>query len=338
MAVTQKDIAERVGLSQPVVGRILNGGGMVSEATRARVLREAQAMGYRLNRSARSLRFGKTEVITVWVPRIETAFCSRVISIMDQIARSEGYSVQVTGGPSEFSGDRPFYGAADGILLLDPPPVLQVSLESHPGVPPAVFINNRWPRLSPRFDVISVDKTNASRQAVEHLFACGCERVAFLGEGAMPHDAGADVRYDTYVAAMTAAGRRPLYIPCADLRAHRDAAQKAIHDLLSESLEPFPDGLFCLNDDVAIGAMRSLRQAGLRVPGNVRLVGCDGIPDSADIVPALSTIQQPLDEMCQRAWDFLKERIAQPDRAPRFNKLEARLLIRDSSYDEGEKR
>jgi len=92
-----------------------------------------------------------------------------------------------------------------------------------------------------------------------------------------------------------------------------------------------PDGLFCFNDNMAIGALRALRDLDLRIPQDVALIGCDGIDDSAYLDPSLTTIAQPLEEMCEIAWSFLEARMKNPDLPVQQATLYPTLEIRGSS-------
>jgi LacI family transcriptional regulator len=91
------------------------------------------------------------------------------------------------------------------------------------------------------------------------------------------------------------------------------------------------DALFCNNDDLALGAYRGLREAGLRVPDDVMLVGCDGIEDMQFLEQPLTTIAIPVEEMCALAWRFLRRRIENPDTPLQHALLQPTLVVRESS-------
>jgi DNA-binding LacI/PurR family transcriptional regulator len=108
-----------------------------------------------------------------------------------------------------------------------------------------------------------------------------------------------------------------------DTRAHG-------HETLRGHAGTFPDALFCENDELAVGCCRALAERGLRVPDDVAVVGCDGIDEAAFLQPPLTTIVQPVDEMCRLGWEFLKRRIADRDAERRHAVLPARLEVRAS--------
>lgn len=338
MAVTQKEIALRVGVSQSIVGRILNGGGMASEETRARVLEEAQRLGYRFNGAAQSLKRGQTQTISVWVPYLDHSFSMRVLHLWEQHARQADYAIQLSAGGehgegARFSSTKPFYGSADGVLMLDAPFELQQKLEAHPATPPAVFVDVFRTRASPRFDVVSVSKSAAARASMEFLLQSGCRRIGFLA-GAWAIKGGLNLREErslAYYSVLREHDLKPFPIGCGTALPHRDVAQKVMLDWLARHGADSLDALFCENDDMAIGAARAFKALGLRVPEDVRLAGCDAIPDAVDAVPSLSTIRLPLDEMSQRAWQMLQQRLAQSDLAPRLETLQAQFVRRETN-------
>jgi LacI family transcriptional regulator len=136
-----------------------------------------------------------------------------------------------------------------------------------------------------------------------------------------------ETRFETYTAVVQESGRAPEVI--AFPSACRAGARQALTDYVGAHGRP--DGLLCQNDDMAVGAFRALRDLGLRVPEDVRLIGCDGIDETEYFDPPLSTIQQPIDQMCSLAWEFLERRLAEPSLAPQQVSLTTHLLVRGSS-------
>ena len=92
-----------------------------------------------------------------------------------------------------------------------------------------------------------------------------------------------------------------------------------------------PQAIFCVNDEVAIGAYRGLCDLNVRVPDEVRLVGCGGIEDTAYHACPLSTVAMPIAEMCGTAWDYLANRLREPDLPPQQIVLKLQLVVRESS-------
>ena len=165
-------------------------------------------------------------------------------------------------------------------------------------------------------------------QAVTHLIAIGCKRVAYL----VPNwfewfEAVDDKRLGGYNHAIAAAGRSPEYI----------ITHQELSAGVAPALKPYitehgcPDGIFCFNDEMAVGAYRAVRDFGLRVPEDVAIVGCDGIDYTEYMDPTLTTIEQPVEQMCEAAWDLLRRRINDNTLPLKQVELQATLRIRGST-------
>jgi LacI family transcriptional regulator len=132
---------------------------------------------------------------------------------------------------------------------------------------------------------------------------------------------------EAYVAAMRAAGLEPELVPLTD--ASRDRAREAAVAHVRE--HDRPDAFLCRNDDLAIGVYRAMCELGIHVGEDVLLVGCDGVEDTRFMPRAVSTILLPVQKMCERAWQFLERRLAQPEAELQLETLTAKLEIRESS-------
>jgi DNA-binding LacI/PurR family transcriptional regulator len=174
-------------------------------------------------------------------------------------------------------------------------------------------------------DHVGVDLYAGAMQAVQHLIEQGCRRVAYLVNAESRHPG--DARRDAYDMVMREASLSREYIVSVDQS--RQAAGAAV----AAYVEQFglPDGIFCHNDEMALGAYRRLRLLGVRVPEDVALVGCDGIEDTEYLEVPLTTIRQPLEEMCGLACEFLHRRMAQPDIPLQSVVLLPQLVVRGSS-------
>jgi LacI family transcriptional regulator len=108
------------------------------------------------------------------------------------------------------------------------------------------------------------------------------------------------------------------------------SGQLAVRPLLAGPRRDMPDAIICANDQTAIGAMRDLQAAGLRVPADVAVVGFDDMHISALLTPPLTTVRQPMRELGERACSLLLERVADPTIPPRAERLPTELIIRES--------
>ncbi|MCW3062468.1 MAG: transcriptional regulator, LacI family [Capsulimonas sp.] len=214
----------------------------------------------------------------------------------------------------------------DGILTVDLPRRAVPGLDG-PLLGRKPFVNMGVYVLE-QTDYVRVDFSQVAKEAVRHLHARGCRRIACL----LPDWLGwfresSDERLMGYESVMSEIGQQPELI----------LSPNSIREAIGPALKAYiarhgcPDGLFYFNDDVAIGAFRALRDLGLRIPQDVALVGCDGIEDTAYHDPPLSTIAQPIEEMCVTALSFLIGRIKEPSIPVQQIVLQPRLEVRGSS-------
>ncbi len=200
-------------------------------------------------------------------------------------------------------------------------------------IPPYVYAGVMDPDWTPVLPVdnIKIDLSHGVRNAVKVMLDAGRKRVAYLtsNEGM---GRATEVRPRVYLNTMEEAGRAGEII---NLEIGTDTSTRdLVRSRLLEYIQShgYPDGLLCQNDEMAIAAYRALRDLGLRIPDDVQLVGCDGLQDMEYFDPQLSTIVQPVEQMCSLAWQFLQRRIADPHLPPQQATLEAHLRVRPSLH------
>jgi DNA-binding LacI/PurR family transcriptional regulator len=330
VSVTIKDVAKHCGVSPMTVSFVLNDKpGEVSAAMRERVKAAAEQLGYRPNPMARALATGRSGSITLWMKTLFPPYSAQVIHHVRQQAEGSGLLVNIWDmrwpltpenaiDPASFP-----HWPADGVLALEGREWADHYFAHHaPSRLPLVSLGTS---CSHQGDYVQFDLNQGAQDAVRHLVKVGCRRIAYL-EPQRGHQSG-DVRFDAYTATVREAGLEPDYVIAPD-SGRRDGWTAFDARLQANQI---PDGLFCYNDEMAIGACRAVREAGLRVPDDVALVGCDGIEETEYQSPALSTIVLPMEEMCRLAWQFLRRRLAEPDLPPQQILLPTSLIVRDSS-------
>ena len=325
MAVTIKQIAEYLGVSPSTVSRVLSGRGaqLISEPTRLRVLQAAEELGYQPHLGARSLVTGRTGVIALWMNQLYTVFHVQVVHLIEGNLWRAGYETlirQVGHRREEF---RHGWGRVDGVIgfeCVDALRFLRRPLRRR-----QVPVVSMGAYYLTEVDHVGVDLYAGAMQAVQHLIEQGCRRVAYLVNAESRHPG--DARRDAYDMVMREASLSREYIVSVDQS--RQAAGAAV----AAYVEQFglPDGIFCHNDEMALGAYRRLRLLGVRVPEDVALVGCDGIEDTEYLEVPLSTTRQPLEEMCRLACEFLQRRMTQRDIPVQSAVLMPQLVVRESS-------
>ncbi len=326
MSVTQQDIADKVGVSRRAISYALNGDNRVGKEMRERILAAAQELGYQTHLSARALVTGRTYQVALCVPSLDNPYHAEFIRHFEAHTRHTSYQLLITTlGEGRESLSRL---NVDGLLMhgfapSSPPPRPTVMLQSPPH-------GNELSRGG-SYDQVFLDLAQAAQEAVAHLLAAKPSRVALITPGFFDHNR--EPRSKAYVEGMHVAGLPPEIIrleeglPTGKLRG---VTHQAVRQYCVE--HGAPDAFFCINDDIAVGVYRAARELGLRIPNDVAVVGCDDIPETQDLWPALTTIRHSWDEICRQAWEILMTRVENPELAPRRVVCQSEIIIRDSSW------
>lgn len=331
MRISLRHVAERAGVSDATVSRVLNGvDARIAPDTRMRVRLAAAEIGYQPNRAARALATGRTQTLALWAVNLQSPHASHVIYSARKVTTHHDFDLMISGyqfrDNNVLDTSRLMSWPVDGVMAIDIPrgeiPGLEGSLlGGKPFVSMGVYVLETA-------DHVQVDFRDKVIEAVRHLHERGCRRIAYL----MPDWLGwfrecNDARVYGYEAVMEEIGQPVEFIITPQ------ETRQAVGPSLKEHIRKHghPDGLFCFNDNMAIGALRALRDLDLRIPQDVALIGCDGIDDSAYLDPSLTTIAQPLEEMCEIAWSFLEARMKNPDLPVQQATLYPTLEIRGSS-------
>jgi LacI family transcriptional regulator len=328
--VTLRVLADQLGLSPASVSLVLNrapAARAIPPATQERIRAAAEASGYRPNTIAKSLRHRRTLTVGVMVPEISEGYSAPVMSGIEDALLQAGYLYFVASHRhrADLVDEYPrllLDRSVDGLILIDTPidvplPVPVVAVSGHGAVD---GVTN-----------IVVDHRRAAAQAMAHLRALGHRRVAFIKGQPFSSDTG--VRWQT-IRAAARAERIPID-PALVGQLHGnsplpDLGYAAMQGLLR--VRPRATALFAFNDISALGAIRAIRETGLRVPEDVSVIGFDDIPSAAYQHPGLTTIRQPLYEMGQRAADTLVARIERPeDAVPRTISLQPSIVVRGTT-------
>jgi DNA-binding LacI/PurR family transcriptional regulator len=311
-----KDVAERAGVSVKTVSNVVNGYLHVRPDTRARVEEAIAELNYRPNLTARKLRTGRTGLIALAVPELDSPYFAELARHVIAASGEYGWTVLVdqTGGGREEER-----AAATGLgdhlidgLILSPLALTADDLAALAGLP-MVLLGERVDH-GPA-DHVAIDNVTAAREITAHLIGVGRRRVAAIGTQRTPEAASARLRLAGYAKALADAGisyDERLVTPAAEWRRADGAA--AMRHLLSARVRP--DAVFCFNDPLALGALRALHEAGLRVPEDVAVAGFDDIEDSRFSVPTLTTIAPDKERIARLAVELLDGRIRGGGEAP----------------------
>jgi LacI family transcriptional regulator len=307
------DVARHARVSPATVSRVLNGDPRVGKPYRERVLRSVAALDYRPNSLARNLRRQRSGTIGVVVPDIENPHFGEMVRAVEDQAFDAGYRVLVCNTDETPEKQRAYLEALIdervlGVIISPSEPGgAQISRLLDLGIP--VVASDREV-LDPRADAVLADNVKGTRVGADLLIAAGHRAIAFIG-GRTDVETGAE-RLAGYEMAMRAAGL-PTWVVDGDFRL--ETAEAAVAGLLAGVRRP--SALLVANNLMTLGALRAIREAGLRVPDDVSLVGVDDPPWSALVDPPLTTLAQPVRLMAADAMELLLQRVTGARDQPR---------------------
>ncbi|WP_253386598.1 LacI family DNA-binding transcriptional regulator [Microbacterium foliorum] len=286
-------VASRAGVSGQTVSRVVNDSPRVDPATRERVETAMAELGYRPHRAARALRTGRSQTIGLVVTTLATVGNSRMLQATAEAAAERGYALTlVTAGDSVADAfERLSEQEVDGAIVLNEASALVPAADRPAGLRLVVVDAPATADLA----VVHSDHVGGAAAATAHLLEIGHPTVHHLAGPADSFAAGERERgwRDTLVAA----GVEPTPIVRGDWTA--EAGFLAGEALLAAS------AVFCANDQMALGLLRALADAGRRVPEDVSVIGFDDVPDAANYRPPLTTIRQDFTALAHRAVGLL---------------------------------
>ncbi len=305
------DVARLAGVSQKTVSRVLNDEPYVSAEVRQRVLGAAEELGYRLNNSARALASGRTR--SIGVVTLGTALygpASLLVGI-ERAVRDAGYALRVVntmeGDPAGVAGavESLLVQGVDGIVISEP--IDEGTGSINVDVP--VLVLGAPPDIVAARVVTAGVSADLARVATEHLLELGHATVHHLA-GPQRWFAARD-RLEGWRATLRGRGLHEPPVAAGDWSAASGYA--AGRELASRS---DVTAVFAANDDMAIGLIRALLEAGRRVPEDVSVVGFDDIPVAAYVTPPLTTMRQPFDAVAREGLALLVYAIEKPHADP----------------------
>ncbi|MFF9306871.1 LacI family DNA-binding transcriptional regulator [Streptomyces sp. NPDC014777] len=328
---TLDEVAERAGVSRSVASRALNNAPHVSRAKREAVERAVRQLGYVPNPAARALATRQTGAAALVVSGEDPAifadpFFGQVIVGASAALEEADLHLMLCLAASERGRKRVAEllrsRGADGVMLMalrEEDPLTRIAEEE--ARMPVVF-GGRPVGSAPRW-YVDVDNVGGAREATEHLVSRGRTRVAALC-GRLDTEAGR-ARYQGYRDAMLAAGLEPLPPQEGDFTESSGAAAMAA--VLEK--RPDVDGVFAASDNMAAGALRTLRKAGRQVPADVAVVGFDDLTAAQIADPPLTTVHQPIEALGREMARMLVALLDGQDPTPLI--LPTRLVVRASA-------
>jgi LacI family transcriptional regulator, repressor for deo operon, udp, cdd, tsx, nupC, and nupG len=327
---TIRDVAQAAGVSRATAARVLSAPELVAEATRQRVLKVVQELGYIRNSVAASLRTTRTGRIIVTVPDISNPFFSRVIRGVEEAAQKAGYAVLLGDTRNEREREEQYADMlnrreADGIIFLGHrlPAVLAAILTRDGGRAPIV----NGCEFTPSLGVSSahIDNAGAGYHVMQALYRLGHRDVALiLGPADSP------LTRDRLAGAQKAAEDRGLaanlIVETGDFSI--ESGRSAAMALFARAKRP--TAIFCFSDEMAIGTLAAARTAGIACPGELSVIGFDDIQMARYVDPPLATVRQPMAEIGRKTVELLVDILSGRQVQPVSATLPYELISRES--------
>jgi DNA-binding LacI/PurR family transcriptional regulator len=329
---TVRDVAAVAGVSLTTVSHALNGKGRVDARTRARVLEAAKRIGYRANPTARSLRSGRTGILALVLPMIGSdthrnealglGFYIRLAGAAAAAAAARDHALLLPPPLRQIADVRDL--PVDGGIVVDPAandPIL--ALFDAIGLP--VVTVERDPARPGADWFVASDNASNTRTVLDHLAANGARRIALLA----PQTTAAWVSEtrETYAAWTAGHGREPIVVSVPHERLEGSAYTSTL-ELLARPDRP--DAVYAVSEPYATGALRAIRERGLRVPDDVLLVAGVDSHEASTGEPPITALDLHPDEQAAVAVELLVARVAgRPADAPRT--VPGTLCVRRSS-------
>jgi DNA-binding LacI/PurR family transcriptional regulator len=332
--VTSFDVAAEAGVSQSTVSRALAGDPVVSEATRARVAAAAAKLNYHVDENAARLRTGRTGTLAVVVicrPDEEVKnfnpFHYALLGAVCAAASRRGHETLVSfqGAPERLWGLYQEQRKADGMIVIGTSENPQAWDYFHRLAQDGAHLVC-WGSPHEDLDWVRSDNIGGARMATEHLLDSGYRQIVCIASKTSAQRQFKE-RYDGYAERMIEAGLTPRLITFEEGLTRDEQGRRAAVQLI-RSGEPF-DAIFACCDEMALGALRVLREQGIAIPETVGLMGFDGIRAGAHAAPALSTIEPDFQIAGEVLVDHLLSVIA--DAPGEKLRVPVRLLMRGSS-------
>jgi len=324
------DVAQRAHVSKATVSRVVNGRDGVSEALRQRVVAAISELGYQPDRSARRLRGTSSEVLGIIIPDIQNPYFTSVVRGIEDLAYDHQLNVLLGNTDDDPRKQEAYLRVmmAERVAGLIIAPSFGISGQPLQQLArlgtPIVLIDRSVASLP--FDTVVVDNFQGAYEGTRHLIRLGYRRIGFVG-GDLELSPGRE-RHAGYRQALLDA-KLPVEPDLVQIEHFKiESGQRLTHRLLDH--HPRPDAIFSANSLLSMGVLMALREAGVRVPDELALVGFDDLPWAGELFSPLTAVAQPTYEVGQEAVRTLLQRRSDPAAPVRTVTLHTSLMIRES--------
>jgi LacI family transcriptional regulator len=334
LATRLKDIARDLGVSVITVSKVLRNHEDISTETRDRVLKRIKELNYQPNLAARALVTGRSHLAGLIVPDLVHPFFAELAKGISAVLRSKGYGLIITSSEEDVDLEKWEIGQMlarrlDVLLIASTQWTVQSFRKIEEQQRPYVLVDRKFSGLAANF--VGTDDLAIGRLTTQHLIENGCKRIAYIGG---EHVSTAIERLEGYRSALAGAGL-PVFNDYVLCRPHFDDAgdvtgYNAAKELLA--LAARPDGIFCHNDPIAMGAMNAILDAGLHIPEDICIIGAGNVRYANALRVPLSSVDQDSGLLGARAAELALS-LVQSKTTPRPKQIiiPPRLVVRQSS-------
>lgn len=311
MATSIKDVAREANVSIATVSRVLNNVDVVNEDTKKRVLEAIKKLDYRPNIVARSLKTQKTSTIGIIIPDISNAIYPEVVRGAEDVANIYNYNIMLCNTDLDPEKEIEYLRVlgekmVDGVIYISNSLEKNVMKTIKDSNMPLVLIETDGTETN--FPSVIIDNKQAAMDSVDYLFKKGNRKIAYIGISDDVINASA-IRHQGYMAALEKNNipydENIIYLCNCSLKA--EDGYKAMTSILEKTKDI--DAVFCVNDEIAMGAINALRDKELNVPEDVSVMGFNNTRGAEFFYPRLTTVTQPLYDMGSVATRMLIKKI-----------------------------
>ena len=325
-----REVARLAGVSPATVSRVMNGTAIVDDEKRERVLQAIADTGFVPNAVARSLFKKSAKTIGLIIPSITNPFFTQMASAIEKTADKHGYRLIFCNTGTDLEKEKSSLTMlesmnADGIILTTSHDEIESYVEQCK-VP--VIVTDRLFKEKTDYNHVHCDHYAGGRLAMEHLVECGCKKIVCV-KGPQ-QISSAKARYDGYKSICQERKIEECTIEC-------DYDFNAGLTMTEELIKQYPDvdGIIACNDMVALSIYKILSKKGIDVPGQIQLIGFDGIYLSELLTPELTTIEQPIEEIGRKAAELIIYK-DENDNTEKEYIFQPTLIIRQTTKKKGD--
>ncbi|MDD3337708.1 MAG: LacI family DNA-binding transcriptional regulator [Lachnospiraceae bacterium] len=328
-SVTMKDVAKLAGVSQPTVSYVINGTASISPEVTERVLRAIEETGYQPNAFAQNLKRSSSSTIAVLIPDLVNPYYASVSQEIEQYLSQKGYFTYLACSNSDPATEESYIKSflqhkVSGILIFSLVNRQLYKLIANTGTP-MVLLDDQSNTF--HLPYLHIRNQEGAMTAVEYLHDSGCQKIGFVSEPLVKLSIkerwkGFEQIYKKYYPDNPA--DHAITLSCAG------NTYRSGYDLAEKLLEDGYDGLFVTSDFLACGLIKKLGALHVDIPEQISIIGYDGLYISDLITPALSTMQQPISEICHEGANMLLD-IIHTGQYKQVQELRPTLLLRETT-------